>query len=262
MRASTTSHHHNLHSKSLPTHHNHTDTHSASSVQNPCIKERVTLLPRDLPNQLRLKTSTAQLDVVPILIYFLKSVGAGNAQTQVKTTSLPPFETVRALNGRRPFLFQPLLEDVLFHTSCTHTLRLAHKTQMLQTRNKGMELIRTSECGVPDRHASSKLMPRDIARQSEGEDCISLGIVGKEVVAIPVRGNSCRRLISSGGPCSVSCVSGRAYTVYLVQVRHKGQDYIIRRRFREFSALNDCIKDEDLRAIFPPRSLFAKGTLQ
>ncbi|KAM3578148.1 hypothetical protein VYU27_000244 [Nannochloropsis oceanica] len=104
-------------------------------------------------------------------------------------------------------------------------------------------------------------MPRDIARQSEGEDCISLGIVGKEVVAIPVRGNSCRRLISSGGPCSVSCVSGRAYTVYLVQVRHKGQDYIIRRRFREFSALNDCIKDEDLRAIFPPRSLFAKAGL-
>jgi hypothetical protein len=125
-----------------------------------------------------------------------------------------------------------------------------------------MELIRTSESCVPDRRASSKLTPREIARQFEGEDCISLGIVGKEVVATPVRGNDCRSSISLGGPCAVSCVSGRAYTVYLIQVRHKGQHYIVRRRFREFSALNDCIKDEELRAIFPPRSLWAKGTLQ
>ena len=125
-----------------------------------------------------------------------------------------------------------------------------------------MELIRTSESGVPDQQASSKPVPAAIARRlSEDEDSISLGIVGKEVVAPQAKGNGCRGIGILEGPCAISCLSGRAYTVYLIRVRHKGCQHIVRRRFREFCALNDCIVDEELRSIFPPRSLCAKGTL-
>ena len=127
-----------------------------------------------------------------------------------------------------------------------------------------MELIRTSESGAPDlQTSSSKTVPQAVARRlsEEEEDRISLGIVGKEVVAPQATGNGCGGLGSLGGPCAMSCLSGRAYTVYLIRVRQKGSpQYIVRRRFREFCALNRSIVDEELRSIFPPRSLCAKGT--
>jgi hypothetical protein len=88
-----------------------------------------------------------------------------------------------------------------------------------------MELIRTSESGAPGQQTSTKPIPAAIARrlsEEEAEDRISLGIVGKEVVAPQDTGNGCRGLGSLGGPCAMSCLSGRAYTVYLIRVRHKG----------------------------------------
>jgi hypothetical protein len=128
-----------------------------------------------------------------------------------------------------------------------------------------MGLKRTSESGAPDQQTSGKAVSAAtaIARRlsEEEEDRISLGIVGKEMVAPQVMANGCRGLGSLGGPCAMSCLSGRAYTVYLIRVRQKGgAPYIVRRRFREFCALNDCIVDEELRSIFPPRCLCAKGT--
>ncbi len=146
-----------------------------------------------------------------------------------------------------------------------HTLTKTPTQHMLQAGSKGMELIRTSESGEPDQQtSSSKPVPTAIARRlsEEEEDHISLGIVGKEVVTPQATGKGCRGLGSLGGPCAMSCLSGRAYTVYLIRVRQKGSpQYIVRRRFRDFCVLNHSIVDEELRSLFPPRSLCAKGTL-
>lgn len=118
-----------------------------------------------------------------------------------------------------------------------------------------MELTRPSENGVATDHA-----PSAIYRRLSGDtNALTAAIVGKEVVAPQAKGDGCRGWANLGGPCALSCLSGRAYTVYLIRVRHQGLSWIVRRRFREFCTLNDWVVDKELRAIFPPRSLCAKG---
>jgi len=118
-----------------------------------------------------------------------------------------------------------------------------------------MELIRTSECDLADRKSKSRL-----ENIIDIEPSLSAAVVGNELVVSQVEAYGCRGMINFGGKCASPCLSARTYTVYLIRVRWKGRQWIVRRRFREFIEINDLIVDKELHAIFPPRSLWAKGT--
>ncbi len=123
--------------------------------------------------------------------------------------------------------------------------------------------IRSSESEAPARAKPPRL-------SDEGLFSFQAAIVGKEVLT-PLAGGGgggggsrgagvagCR---GGDGPCALTCLVGRAYTVYRIRVRYKERQWIVRKRFRELCVLNDAVQDEELRTIFPPRSMCAKAGL-
>lgn len=113
-------------------------------------------------------------------------------------------------------------------------------------------------------------------QQPQQQHAISALVVGRESV-------------DGGGPCPLS-----RHTVYLVRIRARGRQWVVKRRYRQFHALHQQVQDgacllcdvngrmdgrtstqtmlpdniaiycmlaDELRAVFPPRSLCAQGGL-
>lgn len=116
-----------------------------------------------------------------------------------------------------------------------------------------MELIRSSE----DHGAGPPWMQR--ARLLSDPKSLSTTLLKKEVV-VPTPSTSngnesgveeaeykdgkqqqgCR---GASGLCALSCLVGRAYTIYVIQLRYKERSWTVRKRFRELMAFNNVIED-------------------
>jgi hypothetical protein len=114
-----------------------------------------------------------------------------------------------------------------------------------------MEMIRSSEDhgGVPP-SSSSSWVPRP--RLLSDPKSLTTSLLKKEVI-VPHEGGGedeegssrqqqgCR---TSSGPCALSCLVGRAFTVYVIQCRYKEKGpWTVRKRFRELVELNNIIQD-------------------
>ena len=123
----------------------------------------------------------------------------------------------------------------------THTHKHTHRG-----RQGAMEMIRSSEDHGGGPPSSSSWVPRP--RLLSDPKSLSTSLLKKEVI-VPhedEEGSSrqqegCR---TSSGPCALSCLVGRAYTIYVVQVRYKDKgQWQVRKRFRELVELNNTIQD-------------------